>query len=163
MSPERRGDQVRARVTFEENKAGAATARGSATGSAAATAPPDWLPLYPGSKPEGVSVTVDPETGKRVGSYFFRTPDEISQVHDFYEDNMTRATWSVSRAPTQVWGSSQAEGRKFDVSPERRGDQVRARVTFEENKAGAPTARGSATGSAVADGPARLAPALSGE
>ncbi len=54
---------------------------------------PSWLPLYPGSKPEGVSVTIDPQSGKRVGSYFFRTSDEIEQVHDFYEDNMTRATW----------------------------------------------------------------------
>ena len=53
-------------------------------------------------------------------------------MHDFYEDNMTRATWNVSRAPTQVWGSSQAEGRKFEVSPERRGDNTRVRVAFEE-------------------------------
>ena len=95
-------------------------------------AAPAWLPLYPGSKPEGMSVAIDPQTGNRVGSYFFRTPDEIEQVHDFYEDNMTRATWDVNRAPTQVWGSSQAEGRKFDVSPVRRGDETRVRVSFEE-------------------------------
>ena len=43
---------------------------------------PDWLPLYPGAKPEGISVITEPETGKRVGSYFFRTSDEIEQVHD---------------------------------------------------------------------------------
>jgi hypothetical protein len=82
---------------------------------------PDWLALYPGSKPEGISVVIDPKTGKRVGSYFFRTSDEIKQVHDFYEDNMTKATWEVSRAPTRVWGSSEAEGRKFEVTSERRG------------------------------------------
>jgi VWFA-related protein len=93
---------------------------------------PNWLPLYPGSKPEGVSVIIDPQTGKRVGSYFFRTSDEIKQVHDFYEDKMTRATWKVSRAPTQVWGSSEAEGRKFRVAPERRGDDTRVQVAFEE-------------------------------
>ncbi len=93
---------------------------------------PSWLPLYPGSKPEGVSVAIDPQTGNRVGSYFFRTSDEITQVHDFYEDSMTRATWNVNRAPTQVWGSSDAEGRKFEVSPERRGDETRVRVSFEE-------------------------------
>ena len=70
--------------------------------------------------------------GPAVGSYFFRTSDEIKQVHDFYEDNMTRAPWEVSRAPTQVWGSSEAEGRKFEVTPERRGDDTRVRVAFEE-------------------------------
>ena len=38
----------------------------------------------------------------------------------------------MSRAPTQVWGSSEAEGRKFEVTPERRGDDTRVRVAFEE-------------------------------
>ena len=42
------------------------------------------------------------------------------------------AAWNVNRAPTQVWGSSDAEGRKFEVSPERRGDETRVRVSFEE-------------------------------
>jgi Mg-chelatase subunit ChlD len=89
---------------------------------------------YPESKPEGVSVTIDAQTGKRVGSYFFRTSDEIEQVHDFYEDKMTRATWDVSRAPTQVWGSSEAEGRKFEVTPERRGDDTRVRFEEKDRK-----------------------------
>jgi hypothetical protein len=40
---------------------------------------PAWLPVYPGSKPEGVSVAIDPQTGNRVGSCFFRTSDEIKQ------------------------------------------------------------------------------------
>jgi hypothetical protein len=95
---------------------------------------PEWLPLYPGAKPEGISVVTEPETGKRVGSYFFRTSDEIEQVHDFYEDKMTQATWNVNRAPTQVWGDSKAQGRKFEVNPERRGDDTRVRVTFEEQE-----------------------------
>ena len=59
---------------------------------------------------------------------------------------MTQATWSVSRAPTQVWGSSEVEGRKFEVSPERRGDEVRARVTFEERTASSPAAGATKTG-----------------
>jgi hypothetical protein len=95
-------------------------------------AAPTWLPLYPGSKPEGLSVVTDPQTGNRVGSYFFCTSDEIEQVHDFYEDKMTQATWSVSRAPTQVWGSSDAEGRKFEITPQLRGDDTHVRVNFEE-------------------------------
>ena len=103
---ERRGDGFRARVTFEERKVRASAARGSTTDTPVSL--PDWLPLYPGSKPEGVSVMIDPQSGKRVGSYFFRTSDEIEQVHDFYEDKMTQATWNVSRAPTQVWGKSDA-------------------------------------------------------
>jgi len=143
VTPERRGDQVRVRVTFEEKKPGTAAAPAAKPAELPADLP-DWLPLYPGSKPEGVSVTTDPQTGKRIGSYFFRTSDEIKQVHDFYEDEMTRATWHVSRAPTEVWGSSEAEGRKFEVTPERRGDQVRVRVTFEEKKpaaAAAPAAK----------------------
>ena len=162
VSPERRGDEVRARVTFEERTAKAPAAGTSATSAAAPAAPaatsaasgasaaPTWLPLYPGSKPEGLSVVTDPQTGNRVGSYFFRTPDEIEQVHDFYEDKMTQATWSVSRAPTQVWGSSEVEGRKFEVSPERRGDEVRARVTFEERTASSPAAGATKTGAPAA-------------
>ena len=47
---------------------------------------------------------------------------------------MTQATWNVNRAPTQVWGSSEAGGRKFEVNPERRGDDTRVRVTFEEQE-----------------------------
>ena len=104
----------------------------NSTEATVATSVPEWLPLYPGAQPQGLSIAIDPQTGKRVGSYFFRTSDEIKQVHDFYEDKMTRATWEVSRAPTQVWGSSMAEGRKFVVIAEWRGDDTRARVTFEE-------------------------------
>ena len=59
-------------------KARASAAGGSTSADAAAT--PGWLPVYPGSKPEGVSVMIDPQTGKRIGSYFFRTPDEIKQT-----------------------------------------------------------------------------------
>jgi hypothetical protein len=55
-------------------------------------------------------------------------------VHDFYEDKMTQATWNVNRASTQVWGDSKAQGRKFEVNPERRGDDTRVRVTFEEQE-----------------------------
>jgi hypothetical protein len=55
-------------------------------------------------------------------------------VHYFYEDNMTRATWDVNRVPTQVWGKSDAEGRKFVVSPQRRGDDTRVRVEFEDGQ-----------------------------
>jgi hypothetical protein len=158
---QRRGDDFRARVTFEERKpkASAGEKATAATGGSEAGSPkraevPNWLPLYPGSEVEGLSMTTDPQSGKRVGSYFFRTTDDIEQVHDFYEDKMTQATWSVNRAPTQVWGESDAEKRKFEVSPARRGDEVRARVTFEESTAKrAPSeASGTATAAAVTPG-----------
>ena len=132
---QRRDDEFRARVTFEERKPRASQAAAQATATttvSVAAAVPGWIPAYPGSTPEGVSVVVDPQSGKRVGSYFFRTSDEIKQVGDFYEDNMTRATWNVNRAPTQVWGKSDAEGRKLVVSPQRRDDDTRVRVEFEE-------------------------------
>jgi hypothetical protein len=45
---------------------------------------------------------------------------------------VTQATWNVNRAPTQVWGSSETECRKFEVTPERRGDDMRVRVAFKE-------------------------------
>ncbi|HEY5703958.1 MAG TPA: toll/interleukin-1 receptor domain-containing protein [Terrimicrobiaceae bacterium] len=132
VTPQQRDDGTRVRVTFEEKKAGAAAAGANSTEATVATSAPDWLPLYPDAKPQGLSIAIDPRTGKRVGSYFFRTSDEIKQVHDFYEDKMTRATWEVSRAPTQVWGSSMTEGREFEVTPQQRGDGTRVRVTFEE-------------------------------
>jgi VWFA-related protein len=130
--PARRGDEVRVRVTFEEKKTSAPAA--GAASAPAATNPPDWLPVYPGAKPEGLSIAIDPRTGKRIGSYFFRTADEIEQVHNFYEDKMTKAAWDVSRAPTQVWGESKTEGRKFEVKPARRGDETRVRVEFEDKE-----------------------------
>ena len=139
VTPERRGDDTRVRVVFEEKKTGT-TAGPAAKPAEPAAELPDWLPLYPGAKPQGLSIVTDPQTGNRVGSYFFRTSDEIKQVHDFYEDKMTQATWDVSRAPTQVWGSSKAEGREFEVAPERRDDETRVRVGFEEKKAQAPAA-----------------------
>ena len=115
-----------------DEKAVVAAGGANSTEAAVATSAPEWLPLYPGAQPQGLSIAIDPQTGKRVGSYFFRTSDEIEQVHDFYEDKMTRAMWEVSRAPTQVWGSSKAEGREFQVTPQQRGDDTRVRVTFEE-------------------------------
>lgn len=50
-----------------------------------------------------------------------------------YEDKMTQATWNVNRAPTQ--GLGKFRGRlQFEVNPERRGDDTRVRVTFEEQE-----------------------------
>jgi hypothetical protein len=46
---------------------------------------------------------------------------------------MTRATWDVSRAQTQVW-ESKTEGRKFEVTPKRRGDETRVRAEFEDKE-----------------------------
>ena len=68
-------------------------------------------------------------------------PTRDRKCMDFYEDKMTRATWNVSHAPTQVWGRSKSEGRKFEVEPAQRGDQIRATVKFEEKKASAPSTR----------------------
>ena len=79
---------------------------------------PDWLPVYPGSKPEGVSTATDPATGKRVGSFFFRTNDERSKVLEFYEDKMTRATWKYQPRPNPGLGPLR-----------RRGTQVRGRTS----------------------------------
>lgn len=95
---------------------------------------PDWLPPYPGTKPEGVSITTDPATGKRVGSFFFRTNDEREKVYDYYEDKMTRATWSLSRGAVKVLGGSESEGREFEVTAERRGDETRVRVEFDDKE-----------------------------
>jgi hypothetical protein len=133
VNVERRGDQVRTTVKFEEKKASASSAAGAPAAPAAAN-PPGWLAAYLGSKPEGISIATDPRTGKRTGSFFFRTTDDLEKVHDFYEDKMTKAGWDVSRAPTQVWGSSKSEGRKFEVTPTRRGDETRVRVEFEDKE-----------------------------
>ena len=49
-----------------------------------------------GANPKAVSVAIDPQSGDPRRQLLFRTSDGIKPVHDFYEDNMTRATWNVN-------------------------------------------------------------------
>ena len=66
-------------------------------------------------------------------------PAELKRLYDSIGKQLAGQytiyyTRDMEREPgaTQVWGSSDAEGRKFEVSPERRGDETRVRVSFEE-------------------------------
>jgi hypothetical protein len=154
--PEKRGGQTRVRVEFEEDVQKSAKAP-----AVVAATVPDWLSAYPRATPQNVSTLADPKSGKRIGSFFFLTPDDKDAVRGFYQDNMSTATWRVSHAPTEVWGNSSAQGRKFSVTHANRGGQTRVRVTFEEalGKVGLATASPAAPTPAAAAPPAALAAA----
>ena len=65
---------------------------GAGTGAAAKL--PDWVPAYPGARPEAnFSVNSDDAEG---GNFHFTTRDSAKSVLSFYEDNLKRAGFTIS-------------------------------------------------------------------
>jgi hypothetical protein len=55
---------------------------------------PDWVPVYPGSSPEG-GYSVQSSEGNS-GTFTFKTPDAASKVTSYYQDQLRAAGFNVT-------------------------------------------------------------------
>jgi hypothetical protein len=63
-------------------------------GGSAANKMPDWVPIYPGSSPEG-TYSVQSAEGNS-GTFTFKTPDAASKVTSYYQDQLRAASFNVT-------------------------------------------------------------------
>ena len=63
-------------------------------GASAGNKMPDWVPVYPGSSPEG-SYSVQSSEGNS-GTFSFKTPDAASKVTSYYQDQLRAAGCNVT-------------------------------------------------------------------
>jgi hypothetical protein len=97
---------------------------------------PDWVPVYPGSSPQG---TFSASTGaEQTGSYTFVTKDPTDKVISFYSDSLKSAGFAVSNMTSNnngkvggmVSGEDKANNRTVLVSLGTENDATQVNVTF---------------------------------
>ena len=77
-------------------------------GTAAGNATPSWLPVYPGSAPQGTLATQTPEGSQN--TYTFKTQDSPSKVIAYFQDQLKNAGFAVTLVtPGDQGGMLQAE------------------------------------------------------
>ena len=97
--------------------------------------PPDWLPAYPGSTPQGaVSMQNAKESS---GSFHFTTKDPVEQVVRYYEDALKKTGLKVNTNTSQQDGkttfaivSAEEAKRKAAVTAAVTADGTNVGVTF---------------------------------
>ena len=115
------------------------TDEGTATfGAGAAVEPlPSWIPLYPGTEPQGTYSGNTPEmTG---GAYTISTGDDLDAVLEFYARGLEQAGLEIkSRTVTDqgavLLASSPDEARSSTVTVSVDGGRVQVMVNFSEKK-----------------------------
>ncbi len=77
---------------------------------------PDWVPVYPGSTPEG-SYSVQSTDGSS-GSFSFKTTDAASKVTSYYQDQLRSAGFNVTLVSSGDQGgmlSAEDSGKKRTI------------------------------------------------
>jgi hypothetical protein len=85
-------------------------------GASAANKMPDWVPVYPGSSPEG-SYSVQSTDGSS-GSFSFKTADAASKVTSYYQDQLRSAGFNVTLVSSGDQGgmlSAEDAGKKRTI------------------------------------------------
>ncbi|MGI8960244.1 MAG: hypothetical protein ACR2IV_10875 [Bryobacteraceae bacterium] len=80
------------------------TADGTTKLGASAANAPSWLPVYPGSQPEGL---VGADTAEATtGSFHFATKDALEKVATFYKNSLTLAGFKLGATTTEAGGKA---------------------------------------------------------
>ena len=117
------------------------TADGTARIGAAAAKAPDWLPVYPGSHPDGL-VGADSSQGSG-GSFHFVTRDPIENVTKFYKENLKSAGLTIGSTTTSesngktssgLVAEDQARGRHVLVGCDLENGETSVTIAFSEKK-----------------------------
>ena len=106
---------------------------------------PEWVPIYPGSKPFRVSTLGPPQ--ERYIDFAFRTGDSCRQVIDFYVRKLEQQQFSIRpRMDTsssfgceeRARATSADGGRELNISASRQGNAVEASIRVIERKSSKP-------------------------
>jgi hypothetical protein len=107
------------------------------TYGAAASEHPDWVPVYPGTEPQGTYASETPEV--RAGAFSFETTDSLEQVLDYYVSALEAAGFVIQNRTTTPDGAllvatSSDEVRSATVTASVNDDNIAAMVNFTEKK-----------------------------
>jgi hypothetical protein len=112
------------------------TDQGTATWGAGASAPPAWIPTYPGGRSD--SLASIESNGEKSGSFAINTSDAADAVLGFYEQKLKEAGFEVHRANLTVDGSpsgtltATSEKRTVSITAAAQDGATQALVTFGE-------------------------------
>jgi hypothetical protein len=112
------------------------TDQGTATWGAGASAPPAWIPTYPGGRADSLA-SID-ANGERSGSFAINTSDSADTVLSFYEEKFKAAGFEVHRASLTVDGApsgtvtATSEKRTVSITAAAQEGATQALVTFNE-------------------------------
>jgi len=91
------GKQAEVRITGDGNN-GAIEIKGPdgnvKFGSAAGNSAPGWVPVYPGSSPQGTMAVQTPDGSQN--TYTFKTKDSAGQVLNYYENQLKSGDFNVT-------------------------------------------------------------------
>ena len=114
------------------------TAEGSVKfGAGAGSKPPSWVPMYPGSSPEGTFASQTPDGDSN--AFGFKTKDPASQVMTYYQDQLKTAGFNVTTVSSSeqggiIQGEDTGHKRTVTVTVATSGDTVEASVLAIEKK-----------------------------
>ena len=107
------------------------------TYGAGASEHPDWLPVYPGTEPQGAVASETPDM--RAGAFSFETKDSLEQVLDFYVSELEAAGFVIQNRTTTPTGAmlvatTSDEVRSATLTASVNDGSVGAMVNFTEKK-----------------------------
>jgi hypothetical protein len=111
-------DGKQSSVTIDNSGLTATSADGSTVkyGNAAGNNVPSWVPVYPGSSPQGTVSATNGDTSQN--TFTFKSPDPASKVIAFYSDQLKAAGLKVNMTTTSDQGGmlqAEDEGKKRTV------------------------------------------------
>jgi hypothetical protein len=88
-------DGKQASVTVDNNGVTATSADGTVKfGSAVGNNAPSWVPVYPGSSPQGTMSTTSPEGSQN--TFTFKSKDDAGKIIAYYSDQLKAAGFSIN-------------------------------------------------------------------
>jgi len=110
--------------------------QGTATWGVGASAPPAWIPAYPGGRSD--SLASIESNGEKSGSFAVNTADSADAVLAFYEQKLKDAGFEVHRASLTVDGApsgtvtATADKRTVSITAAAQDGATQALVSFSE-------------------------------
>ncbi len=101
------------------------------------TAPPAWVPAYPGALAQGLGMRTEKPAGIS-GSFFVQTPDALAKVREFFETKLQADGYevTVTSAPESPVISAKKESEKRTITVQLNGANGATQVviTYEGPK-----------------------------
>lgn len=134
------GEMAEIQVDTEGEEAGSLTIttdEGETTYGAGTSEQPDWVPVYPGTDPEGTYSSETPEM--RAGAYSFETGDDVDDVLSLYGSELESAGFTIQNRTTTPTGAllvagTSDEARTVTVTASVNDGRVEVMVNFTEKK-----------------------------
>lgn len=111
-------DGKQAKVTLDSNGVTATSADGTVKfGSATGNDVPSWVPVYPGSKPQGTMSATSADGSQN--TFTFKSPDAATKIITFYSDQLKAGGFTINMTTTTDQGGmvqATDEAKKHTIS-----------------------------------------------